>query len=277
LAEPACEVCGGPLSTGNELGVCNMSEACTREYRRRWKRNWARAHPGEVRARNIRQRERRRGVLAEREREWREANPGFLADWFEAPPQARHGFYEQWAAAHPEQAAAIRADVRHIRKVTGRTPRPVPTLARLTFDGGREPVYGIGGAAARLDAYPGEGSGILPRSWAHAEGDVFHQAAERGYRGGEAVLAVTRLVCRFCSASFPGYIAWLGLASLAVPPRRRSAPKRAAVLAVLADCPGASHAEVARMAGVTCTYVRMVRELVPESVGSGSGDEQRRA
>lgn len=91
------------------------------------------------------------------------------------------------------------------------------TVGKMEFDGGRDPVYGRSGRNERSGAYPGKGQGIAKTSWEdHAEGDMVHQATQKGYSGGNAIMYTDRKTCTFCKNSMMGYVRHLNLDSLSV-------------------------------------------------------------
>ena len=92
------------------------------------------------------------------------------------------------------------------------------TLGKMEFDGDRDPIYGINGQLAdRNAAYPGKGNGMTATSFMdHAEGDMVHTAATRGYSGGNAVVHTDRPTCNWCKNSMAGYARKLNLDSITV-------------------------------------------------------------
>jgi hypothetical protein len=150
--------------------------------------------------------------MVEQERQWREENQAFIAAWYEAPPRKKDKFFRQWAAANPRLAARLRAEGAKVLKARGEVVVIKPALARLTLQD--QVLYGMSGHGSQR-AMPCPGSGVLRRSWAHAEFDVLAQAYAAGLRG-DAVLHVDHDCCHWCIASFAAFAKLADLDELVV-------------------------------------------------------------
>lgn len=92
------------------------------------------------------------------------------------------------------------------------------TVGKMEFDQGRDPIFGKNGKLPdRTAAYPGKGNQMSATSFQdHAEGDMVHQAGQKGYTGGNASIYTDRNTCPWCRNSMHGYVKRLGLDSLEV-------------------------------------------------------------
>ena len=170
--------------------------------------SWAAANPGKVKAATRTWRLK----MVEQERQWRAANQAFIRDWYEAPVRKKDKFFRQWAAANPRLAARLRGEAGKVLKARGEVVVIKPALARLTLQD--QVLYGMSGHGSQR-AMPCPGSGVLRRSWAHAEFDVLAQAYAAGLRG-DAVLHVDHDCCHWCISSFAAFAKLMDLSSLTV-------------------------------------------------------------